>query len=303
VFKCKKQHLEVFCGVLVAIGVALELWALPNSLNSSHHEIARLNDRSTSNELARVQLEAKMLGVETNITQVTSDIAQIDPRKQPLTSITAFATILYKTNDATPILFPNARQFLAETENSFRTNPEISGQRLMAHIQVLLEERKNSPAALSLFGKSGSFELMADSPPVFTKVVGGNFFPLNTGPREAAVVGHDINSPDFLQCSISFTWEKQSREFFNSFSTNTNNIPGMRYSKLAGVIADSDPMIDLTPWFMLQNTEIIGGSVEVSFNSIERRFSIQPQRIQRIPHIEIEDQRWASFHSNMNLSR
>ena len=42
VFGFKKRHLEIIFGSLVAIGLSLELRALPKSLKESHNEIAVL---------------------------------------------------------------------------------------------------------------------------------------------------------------------------------------------------------------------------------------------------------------------
>ena len=53
----KKKHLEIFFGILVAFGVALELRALPMSLNESHVQIAKLENKTEelrkANEQAR----------------------------------------------------------------------------------------------------------------------------------------------------------------------------------------------------------------------------------------------------------
>jgi hypothetical protein len=149
---------------------------------------------------------------------------------------------------------------------------------------------RNAPVLMSLNSEQtgNMIDLGLDAAPSFMKCVGGNFMPISAGNRDDFVAGHDVNHPDFLQCSLRFKWDTTSRPQFESEAQATN-VPGIRVVNRAGAIAGSDLDVSIATPFLPENTHITGGAVEIIFNTPATKAEIQipPQDIHDVPVIEI----------------
>jgi hypothetical protein len=196
--------------------------------------------------------------------QTAIEIANNDPRNQPLMSVVAFATIRYKTNDVI-------------WSNSWMDAPHFWAA------------RSNEPALLSIF--SGKMTVTMDSPP---KTVGGGIQLISDIPPSfGSFGGTNSNFPDGLFGSFRLAWQPATREMLNEANRAlhwTNNS--------AGLIADSIENVSLELPFLRYKTHVVGGSVDLIFNSsMKREFLIPSQWTFNNPKITA----WSVMPSNITL--